>query len=143
MVVESVLLGDLIGSFQSAGHVNSKLIRVDRHWSRLWSRLGYHTGQKRAHNEKRHPEDHLVDGERRRRVLRLPRAISPAQKSERSTFRKRHVLRRDKFRVTSRPTWSRASQIRFPKPGTAASHIGSARASLPEKRATTVELPRL
>ncbi|EFN61399.1 hypothetical protein EAG_15354 [Camponotus floridanus] len=63
MVVESVLLSDLIRSLRSAGHVNGELIRIDWHWSLPWSRFGSRAGQQRAHNQQRHPEDHVVDDE--------------------------------------------------------------------------------
>lgn len=69
MIVESVLLGDLVGSLRSAGYVNGELIRIDWHWSLSWSWFGYRAGQQRAHNQQRHPEDHVVDDEWRRRVL--------------------------------------------------------------------------
>jgi len=71
MIVEAVLLGDLVGSLRSAGYVNGKLIRIDRHWSRPRSRFRSRTSQQRAHNQQRHPEDHVVDCEWRRRILRL------------------------------------------------------------------------
>lgn len=63
MIVESVLLGNLIGSLRSAGHVNGELIRIDRHWSRPRSRFGSRTSQQHAHNQQRHPKDHVVDSE--------------------------------------------------------------------------------
>lgn len=63
MIVELVLLGDLIGSLRSAGHVNGELIRVDLHWSRPRSRFGSRTSQQRAHEQQRHSEDHVVDDE--------------------------------------------------------------------------------
>lgn len=51
MIVESMLLGDLVSSLRSAGHVNGELIRIDRHWSRPRSRFGSRTSQQRAHNQ--------------------------------------------------------------------------------------------
>lgn len=80
MIVESVILGDLVGSLRSAGHVNGELIRIDRHWSRPRSWFGSRTSQQHAHNQQRHPKDHVVDGEWRRRVLRLSRDISGTEK---------------------------------------------------------------
>lgn len=61
VVVESVLLGDLVGSLRSAGYVNGELIRIDWHWTLSWSGFGSRAGQQRAQNQQRHPEDHVVD----------------------------------------------------------------------------------
>lgn len=101
VVVESVLLGDLLGSIRSAGHVNGELIRIDWHWSLPWSRFRSRAGQQHAHNQQRHPEDHVVDDEWRRRVLQLSRTIFPALIEPRdvATDVRRHVSR---VRRTSR-----------------------------------------
>jgi len=98
MIVEPMLLSDLVGSLRSAGHVNGKLIRIDRHWSRSRSRFGSRTSQQRAHNQQRHPEDHVVDGEWwRRRVLRLSRTVFPTLKGARRRDRR---VSDKKIRVT-------------------------------------------